>query len=240
MTTRRSLLAGLAPLASLAACHPAVPAPHPRFAEDHPDAELLDLDRRRSIADAAYDAATLREEELDGAGHPAMPAALLLRDSDHELWLNALAVQDGSGEMWFFLLGEAGAALRSPQTRLGNYPPDPDHPLFGKAHTITRRVPWPERQTRADEIVAAWDRWKTDEKVAQDRCGYTAAQAECERAGKAAGDIERAIEGTAPRTLDGLAVKARLLRDQTARYGVDLELAEILTRDVLALARGVA
>ncbi|XYD08794.1 hypothetical protein R1A27_28295 [Methylobacterium sp. NMS12] len=244
MTTRRTLLASLAVPAAMAIHQtPASGATH-QSANPHPDAALLDLERRWLTANAAYETACDVEEALDDYC-PPLPEALFLRQGDHALGLGKYATGRGDGDeddRPRYCHEGGKTELRGWRRRHWKWE---QHPGTGEDGTpdgsmIERRVPWLEAQARADEIAEAWDRWTADEKAARQTSGYAAAAREARRLGKVVGEIEREIEGATPLALEGLAVKARHLQRATNRGDEITDAAALIVRDILALAGGAA
>jgi hypothetical protein len=78
------------------------------------------------------------------------------------------------------------------------------------AHTLERMEPWPERQTRADEIIKAWDDWQEGIDRAHEVSGLEQVEAEEGRLS----DIERSlckqIIAMPAQTIEGIGLKARV------------------------------
>lgn len=219
-TNRRALLGGLAVAPLAAQAEPA-----------HPDAALLALEERRAAAEVLYRDAADRADALDGVGVPEAPEALNFRASDHRLGLSMFASPCGSGGMWFygacremdFSDADEGRCLRYRQDLLRRRQPagiDPD-----------------PTQVRIAEIIAACDAWMEAVAKAQRDSGFTALFALAKKLGHDLKIIEEEIEKMAPLTLDGLAVKARILQ---SRVGVDCDIhdeAMIVIEDILRMSR---
>lgn len=253
---RREILAGLATTALVAAPISAlamdaeierdladVPSPS---AEAH-DAELIALGDRWRLEDDAYDAACDRETELHKATVlPDRPEAMFLREGDRRLELDTVASgYRVEGRRPWFWVGEpdckmaTARRLRGPQTTHRDFPPEPGSELYGEDVVISRRVPWPERQARADEIVAAYDAHEAERAAAREASGLTAAATESDRLGKVVEATIAEVHATPARTMAGLAVKATIICDGLdAGHNVEAETA-LFARNVLALA-GIA
>ena len=92
------------------------------------------------------------------------------------------------------------------------------------------------RDKRRDEIIAAYDAWHAERDALMERIGLTAADAECDAGADRLADIEVRIMNLPPRSLAGLAAKARWLKDTC-----DVELvADQIIEDIFALAGEVA
>lgn len=226
-TNRRALLGGIA-VAPFAAHRPKI----------HPDRKLLDLERQRALAHVAYDIASDQAKALDRIGVPEAPAAIFLRESDYALGLGGYATCRGDGRVWFYPdAGDASMALRKRRMRDETQPVPPGVNLPRGARTITRRVPWAEAQVRADEIVAAFDRWQAETEEAKRVSGYTAASEEADRLGNEVTRLEREIELTPPKTLEGLAIKAQHLR-RGLNWALDIdEYLDVFIGELLLIAQ---
>lgn len=226
--TRRAALACVLTLPALAG-------------EPHPDAELLDLWRRRGLAEEAADQSGKRLDALsDATPFPKPPEALFVQVGDEAFGFLGVASPHGSGRLWYSIQapGAGGRAgrLRGRQTRIV-YEPFPAGPaLPGVDEVIGRRVPWPEAQARADAIVAAWDGWKAELDRIYAASGAEAANAEWEALDDARAELDGAIRDTTARTLDGLRVKAQLAQlDLDEGVQPDAILHAGLVRDILAM-----
>ncbi|SFL18712.1 hypothetical protein [Methylorubrum salsuginis] len=235
---RRLLLAAAAAL-------PFIPQPA-RAAEAHPDAALLALKERWTAMDDAFMRTSSAASELVDIGRPAMPEALFFHDQDHDFGLHLFAKQRADGRLWYVMgapnrLGRNADELRRPQMRVQTVPVEPGDKVHPGATHITKKVAWPERQARADEIVAAWDGWMADIQAAQDASGYTAMRAEADRLCVAASAIEDEMEAITPRTLDGLVALAAYARRVQADADDEEVKGGMLARAILAVAAvGVA
>lgn len=130
---------------------------------------------------------------------PEFPAALSKTQKDRQLGLCAPAVFDQS--------------------------PDYD----GSDVERLRSKLWPEAQARADEIIAAWERYLADDAAAWEASGYSAADdAHGETVSRIA-DLERRIARGSATTPDGLLVKARIAAATVdAAAGIEAEIASMI------------
>lgn len=232
-TSRRALLAGLATSTVLTL---------PALAGDtHPDAELIDLWRRRELAWDAADAAGRRHDAINATVvRPEPSEAVFVQDGDDAFGFLPLARTRVGDRLWY--PGYATSAgipierLRRRQTKIVDEPFPEGHRLHGTHNTIGRRVPWPEAQARADAIVRAWDDYQEAIRETVRTSGLEAANAEWEALDDPRAAIDGAIRDSTAHTIDGLRIKARLaqldLDDDT-----DPEPALIagLVRDILAM-----
>lgn len=229
-TSRRALLAGLA--TSTVLTLPVLAG------EPHPDAELLDLERRRVEVQTAADEAQSRWGALtDSITLPEAPDALLLRDEDRVLKLAVYAVERDDGRMWYAVepIGVERRLLRRKHWRWQRRPTRPGDGPLG-TDWIETRVPWPEAQARADEIVAAWDAWVAEKDRIHEASGWNAAGDEWDRLDDLLEEIEYAIWATTAHTSAGLLVKARLAqRDFDEDNTPPPELMAGIVRDILAM-----
>ncbi|WP_133239431.1 hypothetical protein [Microvirga sp. KLBC 81] len=87
--------------------------------------------------------------------------------------------------------------------------------------------PWPEAQARADEIVAAWDKYRAADKAAQEQSGFAQANKdECEVV-QALHELEERIARTRAHSPQGMLVKAHIAATDPAAIATvdDLERA---------------
>jgi predicted secreted Zn-dependent protease len=85
-------------------------------------------------------------------------------------------------------------------------------PEKGENRTKTALEPWPEAQTRADEIVAVWDKYLADLRTAREQSGFEAADEAAREAVAALHVLEGQIVWTRATTPRGMLVKARMGR----------------------------
>ncbi|MCJ2092273.1 hypothetical protein MKK67_07160 [Methylobacterium sp. J-072] len=231
--SRRSMLVGLT-----TSTVPTLPV---LAGDTHPDAELLDLWRRRGLAEAAAKAAGRRHDDLsDATKLPLPPEAVFVQAGDEGFGFLGLATAHGSGRLWYSVQapGAGGRAgpLRRRRTRIVDEPFPEGHSLHGTDSTIGRRVAWPEAQARADAIVAAWDGWKAELERIYAASGLHAAEAEWEALDDAQNELDGAIRDATARTLDGLRIKAQLAQiDLDEETRPDPGLIAGLVRDIMAM-----
>ncbi|RDI51237.1 hypothetical protein [Microvirga subterranea] len=199
--TRRSILAGLGasiPMAAVAAA--------PVYAEKHPDADLLALGRQWEASAAAldanrkaFDAAEARFEQIA----PDHPEELFEQKGDFSLGIVG-ARDHQNGRRWYVnRIDELRAKPRLKQ----DWSQVTEGP---NGEQVCAWVPDPNAQARADEIVAAYDLWVAARVRAEKEAGLTAAYAEEERLAKIDSDLRQRIALIPARTMEGLAVKARV------------------------------
>ncbi|KLK90294.1 hypothetical protein AA309_26550 [Microvirga vignae] len=199
--TRRSILAGLG-----AAIPATAVAAAPVFAAQHPDAELLALgcqwDESAAAIDAVRKAFDIAEERF-GEIEIEEPEELFQQPQDMSLGF-AGAHERHDGRRWYVCrIDELRTKPRLKQdwSRITKAPNGEHFCVY---------VADPKAQARADEIVAAYDRWQANIARAEDTSGLTAAKAEDERLQKINRDLCEQILSTPARTVEGLAVKARI------------------------------
>ncbi|MCJ2031264.1 hypothetical protein MKK50_18010 [Methylobacterium sp. J-043] len=205
------------------------------LAGPHPDAELFALTAKHEAIGREYLSAADAAAAIDPE-RPEMPAALLWRENDHDLKLIWEATTRSDGQVWFWVRGRAETELRGQQMRVRNVPVGPGDKAHSGATHVTKKVAWPERQARTNEIVAAWDRWQEEIAEVERASGYTAAAERVAQAGGRMVALEEEIRGMAPRTLAGLAALARFV--QRLHVEADDEELEggVLARAILAVA----
>ncbi|TXN51700.1 hypothetical protein [Methylobacterium sp. WL2] len=180
------------------------------------DAELVRLGRQFEAARvreiAACEACNVAQREAD-RHMPERPACLTLSAADHPL---------GVYRMWTYADALEGVQLagadiawlrrKMPMTReilrpVGHGERDsPDHP--GRRHDI---APYPEAQVRAEEIVTAWDAWRTEQGRIQDKYVTPELEGSAVTAGEAAANIAEQIARLPARTAVGFRAKLRVL-----------------------------
>lgn len=162
---RRGFLAGLA----------LVPFAGPVVAASTPDTDheldlalraFADAETARDRSSIVYSAAVDRFYAMGGPVE--MPAALIMREDDMELRLGNLASCRGGEGVRSYGRVNVAYLRRYPQRRRVES-------TRGGVLKVTYE-PWPEAQARADEIVAAWDAWKAEEKRREDESGLEAAR----------------------------------------------------------------
>jgi predicted secreted Zn-dependent protease len=83
-------------------------------------------------------------------------------------------------------------------------------PERGENRTKTVLEPWPEAQARADEIVAAWDKYLADMRTAREQSGFEKADEAAREAVAELRELEGQIVRTWAKTPMGMLVKARM------------------------------
>lgn len=206
--------------------------------ELQPDAELLALGIRFDAAEAAYRAACRRAEEIEfSIVLPEKPAEIYVAEGDRSLGLERYAIERHDGRFWY-LVPPADTPLHGlRRTHLRDEEvPATWQGMLSEHSTIIRRVPWPEAQARADEIVAAYDAWVAERDRIYVESGLAAANEAADALGDQLSEIEGEIEGAIARTLGGLRVKARMARrDLDVGRQINEALHESLIRDILAI-----
>lgn len=205
-------------------------------AETGLDSELIALANRHEALEAEYLAASRHAAALEGIGKPTIPEACLVRLGDQELGLAGYA-HGIEGRRWY-AVESADAERRYLRRRFWCF----EERIATEANsvpagdTIARRVPWPEAQARADEIVAAWDQWQADIAAAHRTSGYAEAIECATHLGDEVFALEHRIRALTPRTLAGLAALAKFAqRLQTEGEDDELE-GGLLARAILAVA----
>lgn len=232
--TRRGALMGVAGLSAglsfLAA---------PALAAAGPDANLLALKARWDAVDAEAVKITEAAAQLhDSTVLPARPAALTVRPGDRDLGIDRYANWRGAPTGWYrvehrtsktqglrrrFYRDECRIAAAEDAAPTGE--------------EIWRRVPWPEAQARADEIVAAHDNWLAEIEAAYEASGYNAAHRRLDVVLGQQGALERELQATVPRTLAGLAALADFALRYQANGDDDGLLGGMLARAIQAVAK---
>ncbi|MRI57696.1 hypothetical protein D8770_27915 [Methylobacterium sp. DB1607] len=206
--------------------------------EHQPDADLLALGVCFDAAEAAYRAACRRADEIEAAiVLPEKPDAIYVAEGDRALGLEAYAKERHDGRRWYIVPPAYSPrhGLRRAHFRYVDVPATPLDRL-PEHSVIARRVPWPEAQARADEIVAAYDGWVAERDRIDVESGLAAANEAADALGEQLSDIEAEIEDAIARTLGGLRVKARMARrDLNVGQQINEALHESLIRDLLAM-----
>lgn len=232
-SSRRGFLCGVAALALI--------APPASAIELSPDAELLDLWRRRGRALEAAKAAGHRHDQIsDATQYPEPPEAVFVQEGDREFGFTKLADHEGQERPWYVVgpprARQKAGQLRRPQTHFVDEPFPEGHRLHGTGDVLARRVPWPEAQARADAIVAAYDGWVAEQERIYVASGIEAANAEWEELDDARAEIDGMIRDAAARTLDGVRIKAQLIQlDLDEGTTPEPALIASLVRDLLAM-----
>lgn len=172
----------------------------------------------RDLATNALDAAYSRYQEM--GGNPKMPEALLYREEDYDLGLHNLAgYPNGAEERQYprsavvFLKQtprRKRVETRRPATVADGFSQEMverDEPTI----VSVRYEPWPDAQTRADEIVAAWDGWMAEWGRRREVSGVGAAKKlddEHYQLYRAA--VSRLVR-TPARTMEGIKAKVALI-----------------------------
>jgi len=196
------------------------------LAANHPDAEIIALAVEYEQAKAAREVSSniLEEAEARYVG-PEIPAALMPRHGDP---LSFRPCRTHDGILWYMNL--VATFRKAPVTR----PATTDD-----GERI--EVPYPQAQARADEIVAAHDRWKADCDQAKAECGLAAADEEDTRLNVRMWELHDALVAMQPKTIAGVQAKARAsqLRRSFVIEGTegdtDLELLLSISDDLVRL-----
>jgi hypothetical protein len=178
------------------------------------DAELVELAERFKRAEAECGHLSRIADELDGRRVIDPPEALRLRDGDPELGLPSLAPDCfyGSREIEYMRLEWWFITART------------DHE-DGKSFTIAANylVPSTSAQARADEVIAAHEKWI--KRIRRKPNGYRAAAGASDNAFQLAQEIESQILEVPATTIEGLVAKAKCQKltvgDVFARSTVD-------------------
>lgn len=188
-TNRRALLGGLAVAPLAAQAEPAA----------HPDAALLALEERRAAAEALYEDVHQRAIDLEDAGEPEPPEALFFRPSDYKLRLETFANFSGQGQLWYY----PACRPEKGQTRW---------PYLRDEQCQALRPASEPRQKRIAEILQAYDIYNSEVAEAKKTSGFTALYALAQKLGGDLKEIENVIFATPALTLDGLAIKAKVVQ----------------------------
>ena len=185
--TRRSLFPSIAAAMTVGAASGTAGA----AASPHPDAELLALFDEWQKQAKSCDAATQLEIEAeDRCVWPEPPEAIFARPGDRGLLLMDPPIRRGRG--WWF-----------PETQYLRE-------AFSNCD-LGQRI-FQDRRNRANEIVAACDKWEEARARAAHESGFADVEAEAARLYGANNVLrERILEARAS-TLDGLLAKARVVR----------------------------
>jgi len=201
VSRRHFLRAGTAAVAISATAAPVA------VAASHPDAELLALGRQWEESAAAldanrtaFDAAEERIEQIE----ILEPEELFQQPQDFSLGLiDAHTRHDG--RRWYVY--DRIDDLRTKPRMKQDWSQVTKGP---KGEQFCAWVPDPKAQARADEIVAAYDRWQAALAKAEEDSGLAAAEAEHRRLETINSDLRERIALMPARTIEGLAVKARI------------------------------
>ena len=180
-----------------------------------PDAALVALIASHGDAMAelnALDDASDPLRELFRTTGPARPDALSWRRSDFQRSSIGVGASDPIGDTKAREYGYRGVAW------LRKFKTSADWPAASEA--------------RRREIVEAYDRWQAAHTAYADRIGLTGANDACDQQSDAVSDIEVAICGYVPMTLDGLRAKARWIASSPQAD----EWAAFLLRDLSGVA----
>lgn len=210
-TNRRALLGGLAVAPLAAQAEPA-----------HPDAALLELERRFDAADAQYRDAADRADDLEIVGLPTVPDALYLRRGDYNLDLD-LFVNSGGDRFWYYGACRDHTSSSHGQQRCLK--------CWREAGNLRSEV-----RVRVDEIVNAYDAWMAAREKAQQDSGYRALHALARSFAAVCREIDDQIREYIPLTLEGLAVKARQLQRLVDRDCDVCDEAIVVIQDILRMA----
>jgi hypothetical protein len=201
------------------------------LATNHSDAEIISLAVEYEQAKAAREASW---KILDAAEaryvQPEVPTALLVRRGDP---LSFRPCRTHDGILWYVNLVDSfrnGPVTRSATADDGE----------------RIEVPYPQAQARADEIVAAYDRWTADCEQARIECGQAAADEEDTRLYVRMWELHDQLIAMQPRTIAGIQAKARAsqLRRELVEKGeecdADLQLLFSISDDVVRLGGDAA
>lgn len=152
------------------------------------------------------------------------------------------------GKRVYFYTRQAVEELRSiPRTQ-------PNYQANIKEDEEWPRIPSPRAQRRADEIVAAWDRYAAAEEEAREQSGYGEIERTIRAHIKTLHDLENRIARTRANTYQGMLMKARMAAEDPAcgsveeqiesalrqRYSTTQFIGASLIRDVLHISGGQA
>lgn len=232
--TRRGALIGVA---GLSASLPFLAAP--ALATAYPDADLLALKARWDNVEAeAVKIAEAAAQLHDSTVLPTRPAALTVQPGDRDLGIDRYANWRGEPTGWYRVEHRAsktqGLRRRFYRDECRIATAEDPAPTGEESW---RRVPWPEAQARADEIVAAHEGWLAEIEAAYEASGYNAAHRRLDAVLGQQGRLERELQAAAPSTLAGLAA----LADFALRYQADGDddglLGGMLARAIQAVAK---
>ena len=173
-------------------------------ADEHPDAELLELGAVLVAAEARRDAFDREvDEALDRCERPKIPEALYWRRSDFMTVCvdrNRRLAQYGEGDdtRWVYEDKPEITSLR-------------EHLAVLKAADIANDGWGTSAQSiaRHEEILAAHEVWNAEIAAAEARAGYTKAAEGSAREDASINSLQRRIISIAAHTMAGLAVKSR-------------------------------
>lgn len=241
---RRAVLAGAATLPALAVLASAGSDLDPAAAaEPHPDAELLELEHRFLELRSEEDRLEAEQERLRHTSEkrtPTMPRELRVRRSDERMDFHFHG-NDG------FIDGGDIDALRGRKMMRHVMREQKPADLLPEAVALYRKIhgrlpmecvgyePWPAKQRRADEIVAAYDRWIAASCAIDEELGLPAIDAQIESVTMQIKSVVTRTAGIQAATIDGLRAKARM-----AYWGhhADLEqmsIASSIVNDLLSV-----
>lgn len=202
------------------------------------DAPLFDLWRRREEAHVVERISSKRLDAISAATvFPDPPAALFLREGDHDLMLANYTCERGDGRMWypFESANAERRGWRRAHWRWQSPPVTPEDNLPEDAHTVTFREAWPEAEVRADDITAAWDEHRAAVAAIRDESGFDAANDEWEARDDDVAALDGALRDATATTLAGLRITARPAQiDIDQDEDPDPLLIAGLVRDLLA------
>jgi len=225
-TSRRALMAGslatvaMAPIGAMAASH-------------ENDVALIELSQR---AFALFEARARFEREVEEPADARRSELLAAIEEPEELFARREDVGCGlyglqrphqfqKGRSWY---GEMIEHLRDKPRQKQCWTKIERVMIDGEWGERCTYVPDPVGQARADEIVAAYDRWQAQRKAADEESGYAAASREWNRMTDEIDALERQIVRTPARTLKGLISKAQW----ADRTGVPLSIAGQLEKEL--------
>jgi hypothetical protein len=103
--------------------------------------------------------------------------------------------------------------------------------------TIGYVTPSPDSRARADEIVAAYDRWTAAKKKKPK--GFRAAKRAYDEAERIESDLEQRIHAIQATTIEGMTAKARCCELYYFEGGTHGSFSESITKDLLAMNAGM-
>ena len=142
-------------------------------------------------------------EERYHAMAPKMPAALTKTEQDWELDLCARPCDAAEDTVGRDLVEQF---RHKPIVRVVQQPA----PERGENRTRTTLEPWPEAQVRADEIVAAWNKYLADMRAAREQSGFEKVDETTREAVADLHVLEGRIVRMRAKTPQGMLVKARM------------------------------
>jgi len=181
------------------------------------DAELIRLEGEYAAAYAAWTAEDRRLERMQDAYTAAalsLPSrgGVIKTDRDYELGLCSRS-RDISCPLHLRLFTdtEIDHLREKPRRRRVARPVLPSDNLPADAETLMTSAPWPEAQKRADEVVAAYDRWRADLDQLDANNGIEAQSQRTEAALRIERDLVQQLASTPAQSMAGIFAKVRAL-----------------------------